>query len=103
MKFVVESTVWDKPDRILKEYPALEHCGVYKSNIERPIHEWIKDENGKKVRQIVGYKPEEKLFVEISTIEELIVLKKVGGFEVVVGYYDALKLYYIEIYDGYRE
>lgn len=85
MKFVIESTYWHEPEKLLKYYPFLREYGF--ESIERDI-------NGR---------TEKVSYVYIATLEELLRLKDQCKEELVITKTLYSSEMCIEIYDGYRE
>lgn len=103
MRFLLESTNWYKTEDIIKRYPFLNQFGFEKITVQRPIGGFAPDENGKHIWQVIRLEPQEKQCIYVYNLEELIELMKSSKTELVIGYEEDFKEYYIEIYDGYRE
>ena len=99
MKFKIETTWIQDPNKIIEEYPCLKDFGFMIEPIERPVMSYVRDENGKKTR-FEKTETVDRAFVEIKDLDDLWRLREATKNPLVIG--DGGEKI-IEIYDGYRE
>ena len=98
MTFKVRATSYQKDEDVIKGYPQLYDFGFKIEEKRVPKFEAIRDENGKLLRQFLGYKIKLEPTIQINTLDELMKLIQSVNSQIIIDNDN-----WIEIYDNYRE
>ena len=98
MTFKVRATSYQKDEDVIKGYPQLYDFGFKIEEKRVSKFEAIRDENGKLLRQFLGYKIKLEPTIQINTLDELMKLIQSVNSQIIIDNDN-----WIEIYDNYRE
>ena len=100
MLYRISSVIWYKTEDLIAHYPMLRDFGLQIIEHKSPKGCWIRDENGNRIWQEMGFTVNYIPHIEINSIEELHKLRTLVKHPLVYCDSDEPE---IEIYDGYRE